>query len=341
MSPAVPLLGRSVVDGVVFVVGVVALALAGVVTFGGAAADPLVAVLAPVFGPGWVALGGLFAGGLAVYTAYERSAMEPTASATVVSVPRPPSRRDGDAVQTAGGRVDTMIEEIQADDLDNDVSRVDASVNRKRVRDRVRQVAVEVVVDARNCTPEEAGEMIANGEWTDRPRAQVFLGDDVPRLPLSVRLRDWASGERFERRASVAIEEIAATAGIDYGESIAPSPVGVDPERERSPVDWPPEPPEEDDTLDRLLEQPIETAPEPTPDPSPDPDPGPEPSSDRDQRPEGPEVFRREVIPGDAPSAGVAPSGSNSEADVSDDEPAQDEWATVPESAESAGGDRE
>lgn len=340
MSPAVPLLGRSVVDGLAFAVGVVALALAGVVTFGGPVADPLVAALAPVFGPGWVALGGLLAGGLAVYTAYERSAMEPTAATTAVDVPRPPSRRDHDAVQTAGGRLDTLVDEIEADDLDREVSRVDVSVNRKRVRDRVRQTAVGVLIDAEDCTPEEAGQMLATGEWTDRPRAQVFLGDDVPRLPLSVRLRDWASGERFQRRASAAIEEVAATAGIDYGASIAPTPVGVDPDREQSPVDWPPEPPEEDETLDRLLEQPVETAPKPTPEPDPAPDPEPEPEPESDPGPEGPEVFRRKVIPGDAPSATVAPRSVESADDTAAEAPAdgEPEWAAVPETE---GGDHE
>ncbi len=321
---AVPLLDRSVVDGAVFVVGVVALMLAGAVTFGGAAADPLVTALAPVFGPGWVALGGLLAGALAVYTAYERSAMEPTARATAVDVPRPPSRRERESVQTAGGRVDALIEEIQADDLDGDVSRVDVTVNRKRVRDRVRQTAVEVLVDTKGYTPEEAGRALATGEWTDRPRARAFLGDDVPRLPLSVRLLDWASGEGFERQASAAIEEVAAIAGVDYGASIAPPPVGGEPE-ERSPVDWPPEPPEDDDeTLDRLLEQPVETVPESTP----ETDPEPEPEPNGAQEPEGPDVFRREVIPGDAPSASGDSRGEAS---------TEGETATVHEATDTGG----
>jgi len=334
---AVPLLDRSAVDGTVFAVGVVALVLAVAVALGGPATAPLVAALSPVFGPGWVALGGLLAGGLAVYTAYERSATNPHETETAVDVPRPPSRRDRETVRTDGGRVDVLIEEIQADDLDDDVSQVDASINRKRVRDRLRRAAVDAVQEAEDCGPEEAGRMLATGEWTDRPRARAFLGDDVPRLPLSVRLRDWASGERFERRASATVEEIATLSGVDYGESIAPPPVGDEYDGDRSPVDWPPEPesPGTDDTLDRLLEQPVETA----SDTGSGSDPEPEPAPARADPDPGPEVFRREVIPGDAPSVTAASTGSTTADDHGTE--SESEWVTVPESADRPGGDDE
>lgn len=300
MSPAVPSLGRSVVDGVVFLVGVVALILAGVVIVGGPGTDSLVAALAPVFGPGWVAVGGLLVGGFAAYTVYERSTGD-THETPAVDVPRPPSRRDRGTARTAGGRVDALVEEIQADDLDRDVSRVDVSVNRERVRDRVRRAAVDVLVDEGH-TPEEAGAMLASGEWTDRRRARVFLGDDVARLPLSVRLRDWASGERFRRRAGAAVEELATIAGVDHDESIAPPPVGTDAGRDRSPVSWPPGPESEseseptvDGDLDRLLDRPVESKSESTA----------ESTSDVDATAES-TTFRREIITSDdAPTGRV------------------------------------
>ncbi|PSQ60224.1 hypothetical protein BRD18_01565 [Halobacteriales archaeon SW_7_71_33] len=293
---------RSLVDGAVFAVGFAALVAAVVVAFGGPLGDPLVGALAPVFGSWLVGVGGLLAGGLAVYTAYERSRLpDPETDA---SVPVPPSRQETTSVATAGGRLDALIEEVHADDLDDDVSRVDVSVNRKRVRDRVREVAVETLTDTRDCSPEAAGEMLVTGSWTDRPRARVFLGRGVAPLPLSVRLRDWASGEGFRRRARATIEEIATQAGVDHGESIAPAPVGVD-EVERDTVQWPPEPTTDDDRIDRLLERPPEEF-EEVSEPEPDPEPRPgEAESGSD-----PEVFHREVIPGDA--AGAAGSASSS-----------------------------
>jgi len=291
-----------VVDGAVFVVGLVALVAAAVVSFGGSVGDPLVAALAPLFGPWLVGVGGLLAGGLAVYTAYERSTLPETGTAATVSVPVPPSRRDEANVSTAGGRLDTLVEEIHADDLDEDVSRVDASVNRRRVRGRIRGVAVAVLVDTKDCTGEAAREMLATGSWTDRPRARAFLGDDVSRLPLSVRLRDWASGEQFRRRASATIEEVATQAGVDHGESIAPSASEAD---GRDPIEWPPEPATDDDgeRLDRLLDRPAEEfrqVPESEPKPGPDLEPGPEPETETTA-----EVFRREVIPGDVATNGA------------------------------------
>lgn len=312
-----PFADRSLVDALVFTVGLLSLLGAVLVTFGGGLAAPLVGTLAPLFGPGFVALGGLLAGGLAVYSAYERSTAErPT---RLVSVPTPPSRREDGHVETAGGRLDRLLEEVHADDLEDDVSRVDASVNRKRVRDRIRRVAIDALRETENLTAEEAAERLETGAWTDRPRARVFLGTDVPRLPLSVRLRDWASGEGFRRRASAAIEEIATTTGVDFGESISPPPVGMDEaDLERDPVDWPPEPEptDESETLDRLLEQPVEEAqpatgselePQPTPDPGPDPDSGPADDVD---------VFRREVIPGDAPGNTAADTTEATDAET-------------------------
>jgi hypothetical protein len=295
---------RSLVDGVVFAVGFAALVAAVVVAFGGPLGDPLVGALAPVFGSWLVGVGGLLAGGLAVYTAYERSRLpDPETDA---SVPVPPSRQETTSVATAGGRLDALIEEVHADDLDDDVSRVDVSVNRKRVRDRVREVAVETLTDTRDCSPEAAGEMLVTGSWTDRPRARVFLGRGVAPLPLSVRLRDWASGEGFRRRARATIEEIATQAGVDHGESIAPAPVGVD-EVERDTVQWPPEPTTDDDRVDRLLERPPEEF-EEVSEPELDPEPRPgEAESGSD-----PEVFHREVIPGNAASAAGSVSSDSS-----------------------------
>lgn len=315
VADVVPSSRDSLVDGVAFAVGGLALLGALLVTFGGPLGAPLVSLLAPLFGSWFVAVGGLLAAALAVYSVYDRSTVEQTTRA--VRVPTPPSRRADAGVETAGGNLDRLLDEVHADDLDDDVTRVDASVNRKRVRDRIRQVATETLCEHHDVDPETAAELLDSGEWTDRSRARVFLGTDVAPLPLSVRLRDWASGEGFRRRASATIEAVATTAGVDHGASLAPPPVGDDADHDRQPVDWPPEPSPgpgadaDERRLDRLLRQPVEefeSAGESDPTSEPEPEPEPETGPDA-------EVFRREVIPGDLP-AGPADTESDGDRPV-------------------------
>jgi hypothetical protein len=87
--------------------------------------------------------------------------------------------------------------------------------HRRTARKRIRRTAITVVADAERIDEERAAERIADGSWTDDPRAAAFLGGRRF-APLRTRIRDWASGERFERWATRAVEAIDA---IDRGEA--------------------------------------------------------------------------------------------------------------------------
>lgn len=60
--------------------------------------------------------------------------------------------------------------------------------SRERLRKRVRDAAVEAVVDTTGCREAEAARRIETGEWTDDPVAAWFLSESVT-LPVQERLR--------------------------------------------------------------------------------------------------------------------------------------------------------
>ncbi|WP_157971643.1 DUF7269 family protein, partial [Halorussus litoreus] len=128
---------------------------------------------------------------------------------------RSPERAHYDEVRTAGREVDRAL----GTDPD-DHSADDVAAMRRDARNRVRTIAVDVVADFENCDRATAARLIADGTWTDDRRAAAFLAG-VDRAPLGVRIRDWASGERFERWASRAVAEIEARAG--GGGRVAPA----------------------------------------------------------------------------------------------------------------------
>jgi len=126
---------------------------------------------------------------------------------------RSPERAHYDEVRTAGREVDRALG-IDSDDH----SASDVSAMRRDARNRVRAIAVDVVADYENCGREAAARRIADGTWTDDRRAAAFLAG-ADHAPLGVRIRDWASGERFERWATRAVAEIEARAGGATGGS--------------------------------------------------------------------------------------------------------------------------
>ncbi|WP_135854312.1 DUF7269 family protein [Halorussus salinus] len=121
---------------------------------------------------------------------------------THLTFPKEPERAHYDEYRTTGHEIDSVF------DADPDETREFAS-RRRKAEGRIRRTAVRVLAEVERIGDEEAAERIAAGTWTDDPRAAAFLGGR--RLaPLRVRIRDWASGERFERWATHAVEEIAA-----------------------------------------------------------------------------------------------------------------------------------
>ncbi|MFC4451682.1 DUF7269 family protein [Halorussus aquaticus] len=113
---------------------------------------------------------------------------------------RVPERAYYDEHRTTGETVDSVLG-ANPDETD------DLYARRRNVRTRIRETAISVVADAERIDSETAAERISAGSWTDDPRAAAFLGGR--RLaPLRTRIRDWASGERFERWATRAVAEI-------------------------------------------------------------------------------------------------------------------------------------
>jgi hypothetical protein len=61
-----------------------------------------------------------------------------------------------------------------------------------------------------------AAARVADGSWTDDPRAAAYLAEGpTPTVPPLVRLRDWLSGERHSRRVRATVREIEHRADVD------------------------------------------------------------------------------------------------------------------------------
>jgi hypothetical protein len=81
----------------------------------------------------------------------------------------------------------------------------------RRTHARLRAAAVDAVTEATGCPREVAARLVAEGRWTDRPRARAYLAEDAAiRRPLRTRVRDWAAGERTERAVRDTVGAILA-----------------------------------------------------------------------------------------------------------------------------------
>lgn len=163
---------------------------------------------AAVASPAVVLLFGALAGLLGV-RAFGQSAFADEDGPDRWTPRRAPERAYYDEHRTAGTEVDAAFDADPrgADDLD---------ALRQTARGRIREVAVSVVAADESIDREAAARRIDAGSWTDDPRAAAFLGGR--RLaPLGIRIRDWASGERFERWADRAVAEIEARKRGEYG----------------------------------------------------------------------------------------------------------------------------
>ncbi|NEU58201.1 hypothetical protein [Halorussus sp. MSC15.2] len=125
---------------------------------------------------------------------------------------RVPERGYYDEHRTTGETVDSVLG-ANPDETD------DLYARRRNVRGRIRETAISVVADAERIDSETAADRISAGSWTDDPRAAAFLGGRHL-APLRTRIRDWASGERFERWATRAVAEIET---IEGGEASGPN----------------------------------------------------------------------------------------------------------------------
>ncbi|MFC5366429.1 DUF7269 family protein [Salinirubrum litoreum] len=91
--------------------------------------------------------------------------------------------------------------------------------NRREARRQLRSAVVETLIDTRRIDRSAAERLVNTGQWTDAQRAGAFLagvpgrGSDgvrPPQLPLGTRLRDWLSGEGFDRNVEVTVAELVA-----------------------------------------------------------------------------------------------------------------------------------
>ena len=91
--------------------------------------------------------------------------------------------------------------------------------NRREARRRLRQAVVDTLVAVRRVDRSEAERLVNTGQWTDSTRAAAFLsgvpgrGSDgvrPPMRPLGTRVRDWLTGEGFDRNVEATVAELVA-----------------------------------------------------------------------------------------------------------------------------------
>jgi hypothetical protein len=115
---------------------------------------------------------------------------------------RAPEKAYYDEHRIAGTEIDSVFE-MDPDD------RRELDAGKRTARKRIRRTAISVIAADENVSPAVAAERIAAGSWTDDPRAAAFLGGRH-HAPLRTRIRDWASGEQFERWATQAVAAVEA-----------------------------------------------------------------------------------------------------------------------------------
>jgi hypothetical protein len=182
----------------------------------------VVAVLPAAFVPGvvtWTAgtlvanrstvlLAGVVAGGFGVWSLYRGLDTE---DAQPVELPsRPPEFAYYDERRAVGRDIDGAVSDEELADWQH-------GRYRRETTNQLHDAAVTAIVEAENCTPQIARNRIADGTWTDSPRAARFLGGrDAAELPLSVRIRDWASGDSYRRHVR---DTVQAITDLEGGES--------------------------------------------------------------------------------------------------------------------------
>ncbi|WP_146417535.1 DUF7269 family protein [Haloarcula hispanica] len=142
------------------------------------------------------------------------------------SQPRDPYRDDGTDDEPAE-LLDELLEpeatqaksgDMVGDDIDELLAKIDGRVDpyngleasyASEVRNRLRKAARQVLVETADMSMEAAARDVRTGSWTDDRRAAAFLGGpDAPDPPIEMQLRDWASGEGFDRKVEAAATEI-------------------------------------------------------------------------------------------------------------------------------------
>lgn len=162
---------------------------------------------------------------LGLWTVYRGKSVRDEPPVELPATPAERERRREGEVRIVGRSIDDLLDRIASPE--GQATKVDRLIDQGRIRDAVRETAVSVLVDTRGYSRPEARDHVESGNWTDRPRAAAFLGGGTADLPLEVRIRDWLSGEPFERQVRAAVEELADLAGVETGSGMAPEPVDL------------------------------------------------------------------------------------------------------------------
>jgi membrane protein implicated in regulation of membrane protease activity len=88
-----------------------------------------------------------------------------------------------------------------------------------RFNERLRQLAVQVLVDARAVSREEAHEQLDDGTWTENTTAASFFSREIDPPAEDVVGAVVGIDSMYERQAHNAVVELKEIAGLDVGES--------------------------------------------------------------------------------------------------------------------------
>lgn len=108
-----------------------------------------------------------------------------------------------------GAAVDAHLREGSGD--------ISAASSDQRFSDRIHSLAVQVLVDVRGLSPEDAEEQLEAGTWTDDRAAASFFAADVD-PPAQDFVGSIVGAETmYERQAGHVIEELQRITGVDGG----------------------------------------------------------------------------------------------------------------------------
>lgn len=183
---------------------------------------PLV-VLAQAGSAGVILLG-LIAGGIGGWGLYRLTGTTPTDPSDEAGSIPPDRTTSEHQPANPGAQLNERIARISGEAGDPP-SGMTTRIDRRKVRTRLRRFATDVLREAHSISTAEARTALDEGTWTDSRRAAAFLGGNAaPRPRLATRIRDWASGDPYERRVRATVDEIARLASVSVGPSLLTAP---------------------------------------------------------------------------------------------------------------------
>ena len=123
---------------------------------------------------------------------------------------QPPEEATGYDATRPGEHIDAQYAKATAPNRNPNVR----AAHRQTVVRYLKEAAVDVLADAEDVAPPAARERVEDGSWSDDPRVQALFHGDSTQLPPRMRLRDWVSGESFERRVERTVAELQRIAEL-------------------------------------------------------------------------------------------------------------------------------